>query len=211
MTFTKRVRYENDSSRINQIVIDHCRSCGPNRPGAILVGVCRGKLSEGIDFKDDQARLVIIVGVPFANVYEPTNIMKAEMMNKENFLEKQALRTVNQSIGRVIRHLKDFGAIVLIDKRYEREDYKEMISCWLKGRLNDNIDMKQNDQLSQICFRLKNLMSENLLRFPQEECKIEDIEVEDDRELSNEYNTYNPDGSRHYTSMVTKVEQDSNI
>jgi len=85
MTFSRKVRYENDSSRINKTVYDHCMDCGPNKDGAILVGVCRGKLSEGIDFKDDQARLVILVGVPFANIYDPTNVMKQEMM-KDDFL-----------------------------------------------------------------------------------------------------------------------------
>lgn len=29
------------------------------------MGVCRGRLSEGIDFADDAARCVIIVGVPY--------------------------------------------------------------------------------------------------------------------------------------------------
>ena len=32
------------------------------KKGAILNGVCRGKLSEGIDFKDSRARVVIVTG-----------------------------------------------------------------------------------------------------------------------------------------------------
>jgi len=33
--------------------------------GAILMGVCRGRISEGLDFSDNAARCVIIVGIPY--------------------------------------------------------------------------------------------------------------------------------------------------
>jgi hypothetical protein len=44
--------------------------------GAIYFGVCRGKVSEGIDFADNDARAVIIIGIPFPNtkVVRPFNI-----------------------------------------------------------------------------------------------------------------------------------------
>jgi Rad3-related DNA helicase len=35
------------------------------KAGAILMGVCRGRISEGLDFSDDAARCVIIVGIPY--------------------------------------------------------------------------------------------------------------------------------------------------
>ena len=34
--------------------------------GAILMGVCRGRISEGMDFSDKAARCVIVVGIPNA-------------------------------------------------------------------------------------------------------------------------------------------------
>ena len=40
------------------------------------MGVCRGRLSEGLDFKDRKARLVIIVGVPYPSVSDPKIVLK---------------------------------------------------------------------------------------------------------------------------------------
>ena len=37
------------------------------KSGALLLGVCRGKIAEGIDFSDADARAVIIVGIPYPN------------------------------------------------------------------------------------------------------------------------------------------------
>lgn len=39
--------------------------------GAVLYAVCRGKVSEGVDFADDRGRAVVITGLPFANTRDP--------------------------------------------------------------------------------------------------------------------------------------------
>ena len=49
-----------------------------SQKGAIMMAVCRGKLSEGIDFTDKLARAVFLVGVP----YPPTTDKKIECKKK---------------------------------------------------------------------------------------------------------------------------------
>lgn len=39
------------------------------------------------------------------------------MMSGEEWYQVDALRAVNQAIGRVLRHKDDFGAVVLVDSR----------------------------------------------------------------------------------------------
>lgn len=43
-------------------------SSGGGVDGALFMAVCRGKVSEGLDFADTNARAVICVGIPFPNV-----------------------------------------------------------------------------------------------------------------------------------------------
>lgn len=38
--------------------------------GGILMAVCRGKISEGIDFSDELARAVFLIGIPFPPLYD---------------------------------------------------------------------------------------------------------------------------------------------
>lgn len=38
---------------------------------AMLLCVCRGKLSEGIDFVDDAARAIFVLGIPYPCVNDP--------------------------------------------------------------------------------------------------------------------------------------------
>ena len=40
--------------------------------GAVMFAVCRGKISEGLDFSDDAARCVVLIGVPYPMVLDPT-------------------------------------------------------------------------------------------------------------------------------------------
>lgn len=52
--------------------VDLMRNPSPGgTTGALALAVCRGKISEGLDFADDYARLVVVVGIPFPAVKDP--------------------------------------------------------------------------------------------------------------------------------------------
>jgi len=104
--------------------------------GSTLLAVCRGKLSEGIDFADDAARCVAIVGIPFPNLSDFRVELKKKWLDEKKaglgskwYLES-AMRSVNQSIGRAIRHKNDYAVIVLFDERYI--GFKIMLSKWIQ-------------------------------------------------------------------------------
>ncbi|VBB30954.1 unnamed protein product [Acanthocheilonema viteae] len=101
--------------------------------GAILFAVCRAKVSEGIDFSDNESRGVIVVGIPYAPTTNPRIELKKQFLTKQRigiakeelkknisadeWYQVDAIRGVNQSIGRVLRHKDDFGVVVLVDSR----------------------------------------------------------------------------------------------
>lgn len=50
--------------------------------GAILMGVCRGRISEGLDFSDNAARCVIMVGIPYPQMNDPKVVLKRDFLDK---------------------------------------------------------------------------------------------------------------------------------
>ena len=116
--------------------------------GAILFSVARSVFSEGISFDDEEARLIIIVGIPFANSYD--NKIKFKIEYSKNFSEywynENAFKSINQSLGRVVRHLYDYGAVLLVDYRYSESVNKSLLSYWVK----ENIKIYNSVDLTNI-------------------------------------------------------------
>lgn len=140
-----------------QTALDQFNTAVETGKGAILFAVCRGKVSEGIDFADARGRAVLITGLPFPPVRDPRVILKRKFLDEEKRTQRgdtsavsgstwyhlQAFRPVNQAIGRVIRHKNDYGAVFLLDARFQRE--RQALSAWLRDYLRSTINM---DQLS---------------------------------------------------------------
>lgn len=99
----------------------------------MLFAVVGAKLSEGINFADNLARSVVMVGLPFPN---RTSRELSERMEYVRTLPQPrsgrdagnelylnlCMRAVNQSIGRAIRHRNDYAVFLLLDHRYTRKD-----------------------------------------------------------------------------------------
>lgn len=111
--------------------------------GALFIAVCRGKVSEGLDFADNNARAVICLGIPFPAIKSPEVDLKMKYNDQrkqknKNILtgnawyEIQAFRALNQALGRCIRHRRDWGAILMVDARYGQiTRYVESLSKWV--------------------------------------------------------------------------------
>lgn len=63
-------------------------------------------------------------------------------INGRDWYQQQALRAVNQAIGRVIRHSYDYGAIILVDERFGYHNNQQQISTWLREKIVKPIDFR---------------------------------------------------------------------
>ena len=112
-----------------------------NSGGAILFCVCRGKVTEGVDLADNQCRLVMMAGVPYAATQDRKVILKREFLDTKNggdggkWYRQEAARAVNQTIGRAIRHRTDYGAILLLDERYRSYVSTDDLPGWVQGHV----------------------------------------------------------------------------
>ncbi|TMW57821.1 hypothetical protein Poli38472_014424 [Pythium oligandrum] len=113
------------------------------KTGAIFLAVYRGKVSEGIDFSNANARAVLAVGIPFPSVKELQVALKRKYQDEKSAVDRklvsgsvwyqlQAFRALNQALGRCIRHRQDYGAILLIDSRYRFQAHTKSLSKWIR-------------------------------------------------------------------------------
>eukprot|EP00727_Mastigamoeba_balamuthi_P001895 m51a1_g11702 hypothetical protein (716) ;mRNA; r:40285-42580 len=111
--------------------------------GALLLAVCRGRASEGVNLPDEAARAVVVVGVPFASTRDLRVSLKRahndarapRVPSGEEWYTAQAVRAVCQAAGRAVRHRWDYGAVVLADERYSRDPLRQRLSSWMRETL----------------------------------------------------------------------------
>ncbi|KAG1776173.1 helicase C-terminal domain-containing protein [Suillus placidus] len=119
------------------------------KTGAVLFAVIGAKLSEGLNFSDDLARAVVVIGLPFANKNSPELQERMRYANQAEsrsgikrhaggkdaateMYENMCMNAVNQSIGRAIRHRGDWASLVLIDRRFTSSAIRGKLPQWLR-------------------------------------------------------------------------------
>ncbi|WP_135665283.1 ATP-dependent DNA helicase [Halorhabdus rudnickae] len=100
-----------------------------------------GTLGEGVSYDGDDARTVLVVGVPYPYLDERMDAVQVayetafdgEEAGWRYAVEIPTIRKTRQAMGRVIRSPEDFGARVLIDRRYTEEAEIEMSEYAVRG------------------------------------------------------------------------------
>ena len=91
-----------------------------------------GTLTEGVSFDGDDARTVVVVGVPYPHLDDRSQAVQdayAETFGDRSpdagwryAVEVPTIRKTRQALGRVLRSPDDFGVRVLADRRYTSVD-----------------------------------------------------------------------------------------
>jgi len=149
----KQLFREGTDAKRNRDVVARYKRMAVGVGGAVLSCVFRGRNSEGSNFPGDQARGIILVGVPYANYGDPLvkaqiryyNRLRRGLGNK--WYTMDAYRAANQSLGRGIRGSDDWCHYWLLDRRYEENLH--LISRWAQG---DGAEIRRSESLTQQTF-----------------------------------------------------------
>ena len=100
--------------------------------GAALFTSLWGTLGEGVSFDGDDARTVVVVGVPYPHLSDRTEAVqqaydrafadRAPDPGWTYAVEIPTIRKTRQALGRVIRGPEEFGVRILADRRYTDAD-----------------------------------------------------------------------------------------
>jgi DNA excision repair protein ERCC-2 len=115
------------------------------RGGAVLTGVCGGKLAEGIDYKGEALNGVVVVGLPLAAYDEIQKEINGYYTKKygktKGMLIAYTLPAVNrglQAAGRVIRSESERGVLLFCDRRFGDDSLggvNQFLPDWVRGEL----------------------------------------------------------------------------
>ena len=149
----KQLYREGTDAKRNRDVVTRYKRMAVGVGGAVLCCVFRGRNSEGSNFPGDQARGIVLVGVPYANYGDP--LVKAQIgyYNRlsrglgNRWYTMDAYRAANQSLGRGIRGSDDWCHYWLLDRRYEEK--LQLISRWAQG---DGAEVRRSERLAQQTF-----------------------------------------------------------
>lgn len=95
---SKKVFFENKMQNFGPQFDEYKRACY-SQNGGIFFLVFGGKFSEGIDFKDELARMVIILGIPFSNPQEVKLLAKRDYIEKTERAYRSKLHKARQELN----------------------------------------------------------------------------------------------------------------
>ena len=106
-------------------LVEDFKQSGHQEQGAALFSVIGGRISEGMDFPDEQLEIAVLVGIPYPKPSARQRGLQRYYDMKfgkgwEYTVKAPTARKLLQSIGRLIRTEQDRGVAVILDKRAVR-------------------------------------------------------------------------------------------
>jgi DNA excision repair protein ERCC-2 len=124
---------------------------GDNGGKAVLISYLWGTLTEGVDYKFDRCRTVVIIGVGFPNLNDRMKAVQSAYDTKfgqnkgwDYGVLYPTIRRIRQACGRVVRSPTDYGMRILVDARYCMEEAKAMrhMSVYMQIPEDERIEFK---------------------------------------------------------------------
>ena len=177
-----------------------------------LFTVYRGKNSEGINFKDDAARMVICIGIPYPNLSDIRVKLKKDFLDERNknnnigydskdWYREEAYIAVNQSLGRLIRHKNDYGIMICFGNEFNRNS---LFSEWIKPN-EESIKLFNEGYDNKYYKKLEDFLTNMRAKFKSDENNI-NIKSEFSKDKYDEYGESDEE-NKEYEDSITEINK----
>jgi len=129
-----------DSGEARELLNEFLRLPRTGRSG-LLLAVCGGKWSEGLDYRGELLNGAMVIGLPLA----PFNRVRQMVIDyfRHKFGDEgefisytlPAMNRAQQAIGRVLRTPEDRGILVLGEKRFLERRIHDRLPAWMRGEM----------------------------------------------------------------------------
>lgn len=108
----------------------------------VLVMTARSRFGEGADFANDLARLVVIIGVPYADTSSEAHQARMRYQHRlgidaQASQLQDAMTVVAQVLGRGVRAADDWCGCALIDSRFAKHATARLLPRWLTFQVGE--------------------------------------------------------------------------
>lgn len=104
-------------------------------PGAVLVAP---SLDRGVDFKDDDCRVVVVAKVPYPHLGDPQIAARLHADGGQEWYTVKTVRTLVQMTGRGVRSADDHATSYILDSQFLRlwRQSKHLFPGWWRDAVN---------------------------------------------------------------------------
>ena len=165
--FKKKVVCDKVSIKGKYIIINEYKKLiRKSKKGAILFSVYNSLDSENFDFKDNDKRMIVILGFKFKDSDNDIIKCKKEYYKDKysNWEKENVYNLINTYINKVIKHDKDYGGVLLVDNYFIKDENKNFITSWLRNKIKSynslNCNFLESD-LHKFYSNVNNISKEN--------------------------------------------------
>lgn len=143
-----------DLSETGAAIASYKRACDCGRGGALFLSAGSSVCTD-IELEESHCRCAVVLGVPFPNIENIKTKKRLEFLQQAHgvamldFLNFYAMRQAAHCLSHAFRSKRDYGLMVLADKRFESAERIRRLPRWIQdcidaGNSNLSVDMAVN-------------------------------------------------------------------
>jgi len=137
----KKIFIEPKDARDANIALQEFMSLPGKKKSGVILAVCGGKWSEGLDYRGEMLSGALVVGLPLAPFTRPRKMIidyfRHKFGDEGEFISYTlpAINRAQQALGRVLRTPDDRGILVFGEKRFTEPRVRQGLPGWIRDEM----------------------------------------------------------------------------